>query len=439
MRKTVAQRWISEPVNRFISESYTSGIVLFFATVLALFCANTSLQSWYHGFWEHQLGFEIDGQFFLNKSLHHWINDGLMAIFFFVVGLELKRELIGGQLSDARKALLPVAAAFGGMIFPALIYLLFNQTGAARSGWGIPMATDIAFALGVLHLLGKKIPVSVKVFLTVLAVADDLGAVLVIAFFYTSSISIFNLGIGFAFLAFLVLANRLGVRSAYFYAIFGIGGVWLFFLLSGVHATIAAVLIAFTIPATTLIDERAYIKKIQSLLLKFKNQDPNNHPILENEQLHTLDDIKKFTVYAMTPLQRLENNLHRFVSFIVIPIFAFANAGVTFSGVGLEMLFSPVALGVIAGLLFGKIIGIVGISSILIQTKIASFPTEMTFGHLFGIGFLASIGFTMSLFVTELAFVDKTLIIEAKIGIFVASIVGGLAGFLILKLINKSK
>lgn len=433
MRKTVAQRWISEPVNSFISESYTSGMVLFLATVLALIFANTGLQTWYHGFWQHELGFEIDGQFFLNKSLHHWINDGLMAIFFFVVGLELKRELIGGELSDSRKAFLPVIAAFGGMVFPALIYICFNPRGASHAGWGIPMATDIAFALGVLHILGKKIPISVKVFLTVLAVADDLGAVLVIAFFYTSNISIFNLGIGFAFLAILVIANRIGFRSAYFYAIFGIGGVWLFFLLSGVHSTIAAVLIAFTIPATTLIDERAYIKKIQFLLLKFKNQDPNNKPLLENDQLHTLDDIQKFTVYAMTPLQRLENKLHPVVSFIIIPIFAFANAGVTFSGINSETIFSKVTFGVIIGLLLGKMIGIAGVSSILVKSKIANFPSGMTFAHVVGVSFLASIGFTMSLFVTELAFVDKTFIIQAKIGIFVASIIGGLLGYIILK------
>ena len=439
LNKTVTQQWISSPLNRFVSNAYLEAILLFFATVLALIFANSGLQSWYHAFWEHKFGFEIDGYFYLNKSLHHWINDGLMAIFFFVVGLELKREFIGGELSNPRKAVLPVAAAIGGMIFPAAIYLIFNFDSDARSGWGIPMATDIAFALGVLHLLGNKIPTSVKVFLTVLAIADDLGAVLVIAFFYTSEISMFNLGIGFLFLAVLLLANRIGVRSATFYAVFGIGGVWLFFLMSGVHATIAAVLIAFMIPARTLIDENTYMAKVQKLLVEFKNHDVNNHALLENSQLQTLNEIQKITVDAMTPLQRLEIKLHPLVSYLIIPIFAFANAGVTFSGSILDSLLSNVALGVIFGLIFGKFIGIVGVSSVLIKMKWVKFPTNMHFIHLIGVGFLASIGFTMSLFVTELAFVNDTNIKDAKIGIFFASIVGGLIGYFVLRNTKKLK
>lgn len=433
LNKTVAQQWVFNLMNRLVSNAYFAAILLFFATVLALIFANSGLQTWYYSFWEHKFGFEIDGYLYLKKSLHHWINDGLMAIFFFVVGLELKRELIGGELSNPRKAVLPLAAAMGGMIFPAAVYLIFNFDSDAQSGWGIPMATDIAFALGVLHLLGNRIPTSVKVFLTVLAIADDLGAVLVIAFFYTSEISMFNLGIGFLFLAVLLLANKIGVRSATFYAVFGIGGVWLFFLMSGVHATIAAVLIAFMIPARTLIDENTFMTKVQKLLVEFKNHDVNNHALLENNQLQTLNKIQKITVAAMTPLQRLENKLQPLVSYLIIPIFAFANAGVTFSGSLSYSLLSNVTLGVIFGLIFGKCIGILGVSSVLIKLKLAKFPTNMHFTHLVGVGFLASIGFTMSLFVTELAFVNSTYIKDAKIGIFFASIAGGVIGYFILR------
>ncbi len=429
---TSIDKWIINPISRFIGKSTTGGIVLFASAVLAIIVANSSWSEAYHHFWEHHIGFAINDTMYLNKSIHHWINDGLMAIFFFVVGLELKREIIGGELSNIRKAMLPIAAAAGGMIFPALIYLFFNASGEAHSGWGIPMATDIAFALGVLFLLGDKIPTSLKIFLTALAIADDLGAVLVIAFFYTSDISMMNLGIGLAFLVFLYLANKIGVRSTYFYAIIGIGGVWLFFLMSGVHATIAAVLIAFTIPADAKVDENTFVERMKRYLNKFNEAEGNEAPTLTGKQLHLLDEMRQLSTEAMTPLQRLEHGLHPFVSFIIMPVFAFANAGVTFSNDVLGEITSPIALGVILGLLLGKVVGVVGVSALLIKLKIADLPFGMTHRHLLGVGFLASIGFTMSLFVTNLAFVNQEYILEAKIGIFAASLIGGLIGYFIL-------
>ncbi|HUN04927.1 MAG TPA: Na+/H+ antiporter NhaA, partial [Niabella sp.] len=369
----------------------------------------------------------------LEYNLHHWINDGLMAVFFFVVGLELKREIVAGELSNPRKALLPIAAAIGGMLVPALIYLGFNPTGEVHSGWGIPMATDIAFALGVLYLLGNKIPLSLKVFLTALAIVDDLGAVLVIAFFYTSDISIANLILGLAFLLVMYLGNKMGVRSILFYAIIGIIGVWTTFLLSGVHATIAAVLAAFTIPADVKIKEGLYVSEIK------RDADSNNEiPTLTNEQLHLLDEIKEDTDRAIPPLQKLEHAMHPLVTFIIIPIFALANAGVSFLDINLNELFSTnVALGVCLGLLIGKVLGVVGFTWLCIKLKIAPLPTGMNIKNLFGLSLLAAIGFTMSLFITSLAFTHEVYMTQAKIGIFVASIIGGILGYWILKNQNK--
>ena len=431
-KKSPVEKWITNPLHSFISNTTTGGIVLFASAILALIFANSSFSNSYHSFWEYKFGFIINDQFYLNQSLIHWVNDGLMALFFFVIGLELKREIIGGELSNPKKAILPIAAAFGGMLFPAIIYVFFNNSGPAFSGWGIPMATDIAFALGVLYVLGDKVPNSLKIFVTVLAIADDLGAVLVIAFFYTSEISFLNLAVGLSFLIMLIFANKMGVRNTAFYGIVGLGGVWLFFLMSGVHATIAAVLLAFTIPANVRVKESTYIKKMTSLLDIFKKSDPNNNPILTSEQLQLLEEMRSLTKSAMTPLQRLENGLHPIVTFIIMPVFAFANAGITFSNHLFDDATSAIALGVFFGLLIGKFIGIVGVSSLLIHLKLASLPENMNQRHLFGVGFLAAIGFTMSLFVSSLAFDDKTYILEAKIGTFAASLLGGILGYLIL-------
>lgn len=356
-----------------------------------------------------------------------------MAIFFFVVGLELKREIVAGELSKPRKAILPIIAALGGMLFPAIIYLILNPTGEVHNGWGIPMATDIAFALGVLYLLGDRIPLSLKVFLTAVAIVDDLGAVLVIAFFYTSDISVINLGIGLFFLLLMFIGNRMGIRNIFFYSILGIGGVWSLFLLSGVHATIAAVLAAFMIPADVKIKEDIFIARLKKHLSRFRNADPNHLPIVTHEQLYIIERISRDNKKATPPLQRLEHAMHPFVTFVVIPIFALANAGISILDISTQILLETnVVFGVVFGLLAGKVIGIVGFVWLCVKLKIATFPQGMNYKNLFGVSLLASIGFTMSLFITQLAFVHDEYQIQAKIGIFVASIIGGVLGYIVL-------
>lgn len=428
------------PIQKFIQNEKSGGLVLGISVIIALILANSPWAHGYHHFLEHQFGFQLDGKTYLEYNLHHWINDGLMAVFFFVVGLELKREIVAGELSDPRKALLPIAAAIGGMLVPAAIYVAFNPAGEVQHGWGIPMATDIAFALGVLYLLGKRVPLALKVFLTALAIVDDLGAVLVIAFFYTSDISVLNLLLGFGFLLIMYLGNKAGIRSILFYAIFGIGGVWTAFLLSGVHATIAAVLAAFTIPANVKLSENDYILKIKNYLNLFKEADSNNKiPTLTNEQLHILDEVKNNTDKAIPPLQILEHSMHPMVTFIIIPIFALANAGVSVLDIDVKQLFSTnVALGVALGLLIGKTVGIFSFTWLCVKLNIAPFPKGMNLKNLLGLGLLGSIGFTMSLFVTQLAFSHEEYKVQAKIGIFAASIIGGVLGYMILKSQSKN-
>ncbi len=429
--------YLLTPFNRFIRKETTGSMVLFAATVLALLLANSSIAADYHHFFNQTLGIQFNGDSFLNLSLHHWINDGLMAVFFFVVGLELKREIVAGELSNPSKAMVPIAAAIGGMIVPALIYFSLNPTGEASRGWGIPMATDIAFALGVLYLLGNRIPLALKVFLTALAIVDDLGAVLVIAFFYTSEISIQNLIIGLSFVGVMYLGNKLGIRNFLFYLILGVLGVWLAFLLSGVHATIAAVLAAFTIPVDVRIKETVFTEKITILLKRFQSLDSRNQiPVLTNEQMAVLEEVKSATDQAVSPLQRLEHALHPWVSFLVMPLFALANAGISLSFDSESLFSTNIAFGVALGLLLGKVVGIVLFSLLVCGFNPRRLPDGISLKNLIGVSFLASIGFTMSMFVSELAFEDAAHNLQAKVGIFAASLVGGIAGYLFLKFSN---
>lgn len=432
MRKDPIDKLLIIPVMRFINNSTTSGILLFTSAIIALFLANSPFQEAYHSFWEHTFSIGFD-EYIVSKSLHHWINDGLMSIFFFVIGLELKREIMAGELSRPKDAILPIFAGLGGMVFPALFYLFLNSSGDETAGWGIPMATDIAFALGILYLLGDRIPVSLKIFLTVLAIADDLGAVLVIAFFYTSDISVMSLIVGGIFLIVLVVANILGVRNIIFYGVIGIGGLWLAFLLSGVHATIAGVIAALTIPANVKIQDKKFVLKMNALTKDFEKSAPNNVSLLTHDQLNIVEKIRYYSKAALTPLQRLEHSMHPLVAFVVMPIFALANAGITFSGSFIENMVSNVSLGVIFGLVLGKFIGIVLISKILVQLKLAALPNELRWRHIYGVSLLAGVGFTMSLFIADLAFVNPTFIIQSKIGIFIASIICGIGGFLVLR------
>jgi Na+:H+ antiporter, NhaA family len=425
------------PIERFVRAETTAGVFLFGSAIVALIWANSPWSEFYHHLWENHLSISFAG-YTIDKNLHHWINDGLMAMFFFVVGLELKREIMAGELSNPRKAMLPLFAALGGMIVPALIYFFFNRTGPGSSGWGIPMATDIAFALGILALLGKRVPVSLKVFLTALAIADDLGAVLVIAFFYTSEISFTNLGVGLFFISILLIANYLGVRKTLFYGFVGIGGVWLAFLMSGVHATIAGVLAAMAIPARTKIDEIKFAASIESMVGHFKRIPPNDVTLLEPEQYEAIHEINLLTLQAATPLQRLEHMLHPWVGFVIMPLFAFANSGIEITAaVFTNNFFEGISMGIICGLVIGKLVGVFGATWLLNKLKVAELPADFTWGHVIGMGFLAGIGFTMSLFVTNLAFEDAALIREAKVGIFTASAIAGIIGYLILKRVLK--
>jgi NhaA family Na+:H+ antiporter len=433
IKQTIVDKYIVKPVSEFMSNSKMSGIILFCSATVAMILSNSPLAEAFHHIWEHQFTIGYD-EFVLTKDLHHWINDGLMAIFFFVVGLELKREIVAGQLKNPRNAIMPIVAAIGGMAFPAIIYLYLNPSGEAANGWGIPMATDIAFALGILYLLGDRVPVSLKVFLTAIAIVDDLGAVLVIALFYTSQINLESLAVGGLFLGIMIVANKIGVRNTVFYGFMGIGGVWLAFLLSGVHATIAAVLAAFAIPASTNIDEKLYSTKLSALYDKFnKAKSSSDMTLVSHEQQDVLEQIRKISTDAIPPLQRLEHSLHPLVAFVVMPIFALSNAGVTLSGDITEALLSPLTMGVVFGLIFGKIFGIFGTSFILSRMRIAPLPEGMNYKKLFGVSMLGAIGFTMSLFIAGLAFEDAELLLQAKLGILTASLLASLVGYFVVR------
>lgn len=427
------------PVKLFMGQEKSGGIVLGISVVLAMVLANSALSHGYHDFFQQQLGLFWNGEHYLYFSLHHWINDGLMSIFFFLVGLELKREFIAGELADLRNTILPIGAAIGGMLVPALIYILLNAGTPEINGWGVPMATDIAFALAVVYMLGKHVPTSVKVFLTTLAIVDDLGAVLVIAFFYTSELSLMNLLWGFGFLLLMFIGNKMGVKNVLFYAVLGIVGVWIAFLLSGIHATIAAVLAALMIPADSGINERTYLQRMRKQAVRFEDADGNDVRTLEDEQVEILTRIQKDTTTAIPPLQLIEHRLNPIVTFVIMPIFAIANAGITLTGIQWSEVFSThITAGVALGLLVGKPLGIVGVVWLLTKLKLAGNSSALTPRRLLGVSFLASIGFTMSMFVSTLAFRTDLMLTQAKIGIFIASILGGCIGYWLLKNGNKT-
>lgn len=428
---------IVKPVNRFIHLEYTSGIVLFLGVILALIWVNSPFSESYHHIWEIDFSLGFDSNV-LAHPLHLWINDGLMAIFFFVIGLELKREFIAGELSTLNKAILPMVAALGGMLVPAGIYAIFNYGTEGSHGWGIPMATDIAFALALLSMAGKHIPSSIKVFLSALAVADDLGAVLVIAFFYSSGIVWTPLLIGGIFLLVLAVGNILGIRSSAFYVLIGFG-VWVGFLLSGVHPTIAGVLVAFTIPARTKIDEKLYSTRLRELSMEFDDEIPNCSSLTTPKQHNTIEHVKALSLAAQTPLQKIETALHPWVAFVIMPIFALANAGIIIGSDFFSQLSNPVSIGVAAGLVVGKFTGVLLFTWLLVKTGFATLPQGTNWKHIMGVALLAGIGFTMSLFVSALAFSDAQRIEQAKAGILVASLIAGILGIIVLKAQKSNK
>ncbi len=429
--------WILNPVSLFISNSKTSGILLFSSAALALILANSPFSEHIHHFWEIPIAVGF-GKVLISKSIHHWINDGLMAVFFFVAGLELKREFLAGELKTFSKALFPVIAASLGMLFPALIYLGFNFNEYSE-GWGIPMATDIAFALGVLYLLGNKVPVELKILITAIAIVDDLGAVLVIALFYTSHIDTSSLITGAVFLGVLIIGNLAGIRNTLFYGLIGIGGLWTAFLMSGVHATIAAVLAAFTIPASTKINEIRFKEKLSELFSKYLNAKPNNNRFVTNEQQQLLENMRKISKNAIPPLQRLESSLHPLVAFIILPLFAFCNAGLELKDMSYDALFSQVSIGVFVALLLGKFLGVFAFPALFVQFKWLKLPGNINLFHLLGASFLCAIGFTMSIFISGLAFTSSELQTQAKFAIFTSSVIASIIAYQLLKTNATSK
>jgi NhaA family Na+:H+ antiporter len=412
----------------------SGGILLLAAMVLALLWANSAWGHTYFEFWESYLKISL-GSMELKESLLHWVNDGLMVIFFFLVGLEIKREILVGELASLRRATLPLMAAIGGMVVPAAIYLLFNLGNVAEAGWGIPMATDIAFLLGLLTVLGSRIPVSLKVFFTALAIADDLGAVLVIAIFYSSDVSWIALGVAAVFMLALVILNWGQVRQPLPYILLGIG-LWLAFLQSGIHPTIAGVLLALTIPARTKVRSEAYLAQCTAALGRF---EPGELDGEESGRLQAAAQaLEGISERLQAPLRRLERSLNPWVAYLVVPIFAFANAGVHIRGDIAAVLTSPLALGIIGGLVLGKPLGITLFSWIAVKLGIADLPAEVTWPQLFGASWLAGIGFTMSLFIANAAFSDPILLDIAKFSILVASLLASVVGFGLLLLTSST-
>ncbi len=383
---------LSKYFQKFFHSSKTSGILLILCVFLSLIIANTSSAEGFQNFLDAKIGTEI---FHLNYSLSVWINDGLMAIFFLLVGLEIKRELVEGELSDIKKASLPIFAAIGGMLIPALIFIAFNHSTDYKNGWAIPMATDIAFSLAIISLLGKSVPNSLKIFLSALAIVDDLGAIIVIALFYTDSIDWLSLGVCGGITLLLIILNKLKVTKIIFYLVPGLF-LWYFMHHSGIHATIAGVILAFTIPTNVSDTE-------------------------------------------ISPLEKLEEQLHIPVSFFIMPIFALANTNITFQAEVLDHFVSPLSLGIIFGLFAGKVLGINLFSFLAIRFKLGELPAFSAWKEMIGVGFLAGIGFTMSIFVSLLAFPGN---IEnqdiSKISILFASVLSGIVGFIILKTKKKS-
>ena len=416
---------LKSPFLRFARLEASGGILLLASTIAALVWANSPWADSYHAIWSFSatIGF---GGFAVTETRHEWINDGLMAVFFFVVGLEVKREVLIGELSSLRQAAFPLIAAIGGAIVPALLYWAVAHSGDAPKGWAIPMATDIAFVLGVLAMLGSRVPVSLKVFVTALAIADDLIAVLVIAIFYTERINLTSLVLALAGTAVCLGANVLGIRKPALFAIIGIF-VWYAVLKSGVHATVAGVLLAFTIPARTFIDRGSFLYRTRWLLDKFEAA-PEDSPEAHSA-VHMMETELEL---VETPLYRIEHTLHPWVSFGIMPLFAFANAGVKILGNVRAALGHPVAIGVILGLFIGKPLGIWLFARAGAKSGLAAAPPELSWGALFGAAWLCGIGFTMSLFIATLAFGEGPLLNMSKIGILAASFASGVCASIFL-------
>ena len=424
---------------RFFHSQTTSSIVLLLATITAVVWANSPWSNLYYTLSHLDIGTHFNGRQY-HLSLDHWVKDGLMAIFFFVVGLEIKREILIGELSSVKKAALPVMAAFGGAVIPALIYFLFNPAGPAANGWGVPMATDIAFALGLLALFGKRVPIGLKVFLTALAIVDDLMAVLVIALFYTDQISLVALLLAVFLLVLLAVIVRNNIHRPVCTFLL-ISGVWLCVFLSGIHATIAGVLLAMIVPVKATIEPKEFFNTLKQHKAWLKESKISRHSMVTDKQQRQAIQQIYLAAEKMIPAGiRLEEHLHPIQAFLILPLFALFAAGVTVDSNTLAAFPGSVSLGIIGGLVIGKQLGIIGFSFLVIKTGLTELPAGVSWGQLWGVSLLGGIGFTMSIFISELAFADAALIADAKIAVFIASILAGIGGYLVLlKTLPKKK
>jgi NhaA family Na+:H+ antiporter len=420
------------PLRQFTANAASGGLLLMAAAVVALAWANSPFAASYTSVWETNLSVSVGGVG-LSKPLILWINDGLMAIFFLVVGLEIKREVLVGELATVRRAALPIAAAAGGAVVPAVLYLVIagGAGGEAARGWGIAMATDIAFALGVLALLGTRAPVALRVFLTALAIVDDLIAVLVIAIFYTDDLSGSALAAAGVILVLLVVANRLGVRRPLAYVVLGVL-LWVAVLQSGVHATVAGVLLALTIPATVRLDGHAFAERARALIARVDHRPGDGGRRMRSSHA-ALWELEDLTEHAQSPMIRMEHALHPWVAFAIVPVFALANAGVRIDRDAVAVLGEPVFLGVLVGLVLGKQVGITLATWLVVRSGIAALPAGVGWRHIYGVAWLGGVGFTMSLFIAELAFETAESLALAKMAILAASVIAGVVGYALLR------
>lgn len=421
---------LTTPFQNFVRIEGLSGILLFGATIVALIWANSPFAASYEALWQYKIGIETE-LIKLNKPLILWINDLLMAVFFFLIGLEIKRELLIGELNSPRKAAFPLFAAIGGMIFPVLFYVVLNTNPETMRGWGIPMATDIAFTLAILNLLGKRVPISVKVFLTAFAIVDDIGAVLVIAIFYSGDLNVQMLLIAAGILSFLYVLGYFKIYSKYLYFLAG-AVVWYCFLKAGIHPTVAGVLLAFSIPIAQKIDSTTFASELKRISTNIEEDCDEKSPILSKEVIMHIDELETWTEKVQSPLQHLEHNLHSWVAFFIIPIFALSNAGVPISGsMDLDL---NLVLKIALALIIAKVVGVTLLSYVGIWLGVAELPGDITRRHIIGVGFLAGVGFTMSIFIANLAFgASPAYIDSAKIGILSGSLVAGIIGYLVLR------
>lgn len=424
---------IVKPTQRFFKKEASSSLLLLAATFIALIWVNSHIGETYHKFWHTEISV-VFGDYNVSKTLVHWIDDGLMALFFFTVGLEIKREILVGELAAPKKALLPVIAALGGMIVPGLIYLAFNFGTENISGWGIPMATDIAFALGAVALFGRKLPLGLRVFLAAFAIADDLGAVFIIAIFYTKEIVWHYIIICLFLVLGLVIANLLWVRWTLVYAVLGLA-IWFFVLGSGVHPTVAGVIVSLFIPARGRYDTDRFLQNINELTKKFECEEQScGHSILLNqEHLYAVHALELACHDVETPLQRLLHTLHPWVVFLILPFFALSNTGVPLHGISLsEAATHTVSMGIVFGLLFGKPIGVTLFSFLAVKFQVATLPENVRWSHILGAAMLGGIGFTMSLLISNLSFSSPQILNYTKLAVLAGSILSAIAGMAFL-------